>query len=550
MRAIGQILAVLGSLAIFAWGASSLFLLSMFESMNFPLGLHALGAGGIVCIGLWLFLERGSFSNLRNDNSVARGGMVGVLLLVAMALLVAVNVVGARYDERWDLTSTKRYSLSEQSVTIAKGLETKVDILAFFPKGGMEASDFKELIRGYEEASTLITVRHLDPQGDNLAAMQEKITSEYGEVIIRAGAVEQRLTTGFDEEGITNALVKATTTESHSLCAVGGHGESGADDSSAADGMGIALGKLTKQNYILSTVNLLSAQPTPADCEVLLLAGPRTDLSGGELDRLAQYVAAGGKMIVLLNPLETPNTAADMARYGVKVGADIVIEGDPYRQTANGASFVMVAPASYAAHPIVEKLGDAVLFPLARSAAKGPEVAGLTVTELLHTTDQSWAESNLSDLQGVPPAPDPGVDPIGNVSLMVAVEVTDPAAIAEATVAAVVPVLEGAPALAPPPAVVDRLPKAAGGRLVVIGDADFGTNSFSNQGANQDLLLNSVGWMAGDTKQVTIHANDAKRGQITVDVVPGIVTVLLAMLGVPGLATAGAVVTYLRRRNQ
>ena len=550
MRAIGPILAVLGSLAIFAWGASFLFFTTMLESMNFPSALHGVGLGGLVCIGLWLFLERGSFSTLRNDSSVARGGMTGVLLLVAVALLVAVNVVGARYDERWDLTGTKRYSLSEQSQTIAKGLTAKVDIIAFFPKGGMEASDFKELIRGYEEASTLVTVRLYDPQGDNLAAMQEKITSEYGEVIIRSGEVEQRLTTGFDEEGITNALVKATTTESHSLCAVGGHGESGADDSTAADGMGIALGKLTKQNYTLSTVNLLSAQPTPADCEVLLLAGPRTDLSGGELDRLAQYVAAGGKMIVLLNPLETPKTAADMARYGVNVGADVVIEQDPYRQTANGPSFVMVAPDSYAAHPIVEKLGDAVLFPLARSVAKGPDVAGLTVAELLHTTDSSWAESNLSDLQGTPPNADAGVDRIGKLPLMVTVEVTDPAAIAEQTVAAVVPALEGALALAAPPPVVDRLPKAAGGRLVVIGDGDFGTNMFVNQGANQDLLLSSIGWMVGDTSQITIHANEAKRGQLNVKVVPGVLTVLVAMLGVPGLATAGAVVTYLRRRNQ
>ncbi|GDX81763.1 gliding motility-associated ABC transporter substrate-binding protein GldG [Deltaproteobacteria bacterium] len=550
MRAIGWILATLGVLAIMAWGASYLVLVKMLDLQEYPTALHGIGGAGFVLIGLWLFLDWGSLSALGKDQTVARAGMAGMLLLVATALLIVVNVVGNRYDKRWDLTSAKRYSLSEQSETVAKGLDKKVAILAFFRSGSPEESNFKELIKGYTEQNTLIEVNYYDPIGDNLIAIQEGITSEYGTVILRVGDVEQRLTSGFDEEGVTNAIVKATSTTSHSLCVVGGHGEGTADDEGAPEGFGAALGKLTRQNYTVSAVQLLAAQPTPADCEVLLLPGPKTDLSGGELDRLAQYVAAGGKMIALLDPMVTPNTAADMARYGVKVGADVVIEGDPYLQTANGPSFVMAAPSAFAAHPITEKLKDAVVFPLARSVAKGPEIAGITVTELIHTSDQSWAETNLEDAKTNPPSPEIGVDTVGHVSLMVAVEVSDPAAIAETTVAAVVPGLDGAPAIAAPPSTTDKLPKKEGGRVVVIGDGDFATNMFARQGVNQDLLLNSIGWMADDKNQITIHADDSKIGQLTVDLVPGAVAVLVAMIGVPGLAALGAVGMYLRRRNQ
>ncbi len=551
MRALGWLVAVIGALAVFAWGASYAVLMGVVKMPEFPVALHGLGGAGLLLIGLWVFLDWGSLSQFGKDQTVQRSATAGVLLLVGFALTVALNVVGHRYDERWDLTLNKRFSVSDQTTTVVGALDKDVDILAFFMAGSPEEDNFRELLKGYTEASTLIKVNFYDPIGDNLMAKQENITTEYGTVIVRAGGSEQRITGKFDEEALTNAIVKATSSTTHSLCLVGGHGEVGNDQPGNPDGMDGALGTLEKQNYTVKSVELLAAQPTPADCEVLLLAGPKTDPLSGELDRMAQYVAAGGRLIVMIDPLATPGLAADLARYGVKVGNDVVIEQDPYRQLAGGGpTFVVLDSKSFAGSPITEKLTTgAVVLPLARSVAKGPDVAGLTVTELARSSEMSWAETRLEDISTVQPAPDDGVDIIGNVPVAVSVEVTDPAAVPLVSAAAALPAVEGAP-MAPPTAPAEPLPAKAGGRVVVFGDSDFAKNQFGAFGLNSDLLLNAIGWSADDSTQLTIRANEAKVGKLDAGLIPATVAVLVALFGVPGLALLGAVGTWMRRRSQ
>jgi ABC-type uncharacterized transport system involved in gliding motility auxiliary subunit len=551
MRALGWLVAVLGALMVFAWGASYAVLVGMVKMSEFPVALHALGGVGLVLIGLWVFLDWGSLSQFGKDQTVQRSATAGVLLLVGFAVTAALNVVGHRYDKRWDLTLNKRFSVSDQTTTVVGALDKEVEIIAFFQTGSPEESNFRELLKGYTEASTLIKVNFYDPIGDNLMAKQEKITTEYGTVIVRAGGSEQRITGKFDEEALTNAVVKATSSTSHTLCVVGGHGEVGTDQPGNPDGLDEVLGTLEKQNYTIRPVELLAAQPTPADCEVLLLSGPKTDPLPGELDRMAQYVAAGGRLIVSLDPLETPGLAADMARYGVKVGNDVVIEQDPYRQLAGGGpTFVVLDGKSFSASPITEKLTTgAVVMPLARSVSKGPELPGLTVTELAHTSEMSWAETRLDDISSVQPQPDEGADILGNVSVAVAVEVTDPAAIPLSSAAAALPTVEGAP-MAPVVAAAEPLPGKAGGRVVVFGDSDFAKNQFGAFGLNSDLLLNAVGWSADDAAQLTIRASEAKVGKLDAGLIPSTIAVLVALFGVPGLAMVGAVGTYMRRRSQ
>jgi hypothetical protein len=551
MRALGWLVAVLGVLAVLAWAASYGVLVGLLKMTEFPIALHSMGGAGFLCIGLWLFLDWGSLSQLGRDQTVHRSATAGVLLLVALALTAALNVVGHRYDKRWDLTLNKRFSVSDQTVTVVKGLDKEVEILAFFMTGSPGETDFRELLRGYTEASTLIKVNFYDPIGDNVMSAKENITTEYGTVIVRAGGAEQRITAKFDEEALTNAIVKTTSTTTHTLCLVSGHGEVGTDQPGNPDGLDLVLGTLEKQNYTIKAADLLAAQPSPAECEVLLVAGPKTDPLPGELDRLAQYVAAGGRLVVMIDPLQTPALAADMARYGVKVGNDVVIEPDPYRQVSGGGpTFLVLDGKSFGASPITEKLTTgAVVLPLARSVAKGPAVDGLDVTELAHTSATSWAETSLENLGTVPPQPDEGADILGNVGVAVAVEVTDPAAVPLNRAATAVPDGGEAP-IVPAAAPSEPLPAKAGGRVVVFGDSDFARNQFGAFGLNSDLLLNAIGWSADDTTQLTIRANEAKVGKLDAGLIPVSVAVLVAMFAVPGLAVLGAVGTSMRRRSQ
>lgn len=548
MRALGWLLAVLGFMAVSAW-LLGLLILSFIVEWDAPGWYHGIGGVGGLLIGAWLVLDWGSLSQLGKDQTVGRSFNAGLLLLVGAAIGVALNVVGNRYDKKWDFTENKKFTLADESLSTAKNLDKEVEVVAFFPGGSPEENNFRELVEGYTDESTLIKVSWHDPYSDPVAASREGITNAYGTVIVRAGEVEERISSGFGEEELTNALIKVTSSTTHSLCSVTGHEEFDIRDEASPDrGAGLVFGKLLKQNHTIKDITLLAEQPTPEACEAVVLAGPRMELLPSELDRLAEYVTAGGRLVVFLDPTMVPATAADMNRYGVVVGNDMVL--DPVRQLMDmGTTSIGLMGDSFGEHPITDKVRGLVGIPAARSVAAGPAIPGLTVTELAHSGPEGWAEVN-SLVDGSAAQPD-GTEKIGNVSLAVAVEVTDPSAVpVHREAASVVPTTEGAPVVAPvatepPPQLTDQ----EGGRVVVFGSALFASNALAGYGLNADLALNAVGWSRGDEKAITIRSKEGAKGKITVTVVDALISALVSVFVVPGIAVAGAVGTWMARRR-
>ena len=56
------------------------------------------------------------------------GAYAGIYLLVVLAILVVVNFLANRYNKSFDTTANKRYSLSEQTQKIVKGLKQNATI--------------------------------------------------------------------------------------------------------------------------------------------------------------------------------------------------------------------------------------------------------------------------------------------------------------------------------------------------------------------------------------------------------------------------------------
>ena len=94
---------------------------------------------------------------------------------------------------------------------------------------------------------------------------------------------------------------------------------------------------------------------------------------------------------------DTPNLVADLARYGAKVGNDLVIEDSPVSQQMNLPPYILMLgePAgSFGSHPIVDKLHSFVIFEGSRSVS-ADAVPGREVTELIQTSEYAWAETDL-----------------------------------------------------------------------------------------------------------------------------------------------------------
>jgi hypothetical protein len=541
MRILAWMMALVGLFFIIAFGVSYNFI-----EGELPLLVKLTGGVGAALLVAGIGLSWKSLAELGQDQSTGRSVNAIVATLLGLAIAVTGNVAVHKSNTRWDITKNKQYTLSQQSIDLVSKLDREIQLQAFFPASSPDAKNLKELLSRYNEHTTQLKVEFHDPYEEPLLAEKMKITSDMGTVVMSAGEKEKRIEYTFDESAITNALVQVTSDKTHKICSVTGHGELDVNDDSTVGGLGAAKQKLEGQNYKVESISLTSNPPSPINCEVVILAAPQSDLSPGELDRLAEYVAAGGSLIALLDfPLVPLNTVNDFARYGIKPGNDVVVENDPYRQFQNVFGLVLDSTA-YEKHPLTEKLrGNSILF-MSRSIDKGPEIPGLDVQILARTSESSWGETDYGDPNGALEGT-PGRDLIGKVPVMAVVEVKDPANLRTHTEISL-PETPGMPPAAPA-TTPSSLPTQPGGKVMVVGDADFATNQLVYNGLNQDLLLNTIAWMVGEDAQISIRSNEASRGKLEMTPIGLILVWLTSILFVPGAMVMGAVATWLYRRK-
>lgn len=545
MRWIGWFFILLGIILLAGFGVAAGFL-----EGELPLLAKVAGGSGAALVVIGLYGQREFFTQLSEDQTTGRSVNAIVATALAGAILVVANVAAHDAKWRWDATKNKQYTLSQQSIDLVAKLDRQVAVQAFFNKGSPEEKSFKDLVEQYAEHSTLLKVEYHDPNEEPLLAEQMKLISDQGTVVLKSGEKEQRIESGFDESAITNALVRVTSDEQHHICVVTGHGEMDPNDSSSPSGLGFAKDKLSAQNYSVTTVTLTASAPSPTTCEVVILGAPQTEVLPEELDRLAQYVAAGGSLIAMLDPSVPASTANDFARYGFKPGADVVVEADPYRIVQNNPFGLIIDQSSYEPHPLTEKLkGNSILF-LSRSVDAGVAIPGVEVKVLARASESAWGETDLQDPNGQV-EPTPGKDLVGKVPLIAVAEVQDPSGIRTTTTVAAPLTAEGmpaAPVVPPAPSSPPPTPKA-GGKVVAFGDADFASNQMFANGLNQDLLLNTVAWMVGEEAQMSIRANEAAKGRLEMSTVGLLLMWLISLLVMPGLMVMGAIATWVYRRR-
>jgi hypothetical protein len=271
-----------------------------------------------------------------------------------------------------------------------------------------------------------------------------------------------------------------------------------------------------------------------------------------------------------------------MARYGIEIGDDIVLEANPnYQMAGTDASYVLLDPKSFDFHKITSPIKGGVVLRLVRSVAKLDGAAGVNVQELARTSEYGWAETKLSG--DTMPEPTPGEDIVGKVPVMAVAEITDAASISVGSFtvdagsrgladgllggnqagdgeegpgtnddAAAGPPDQDPVGLpeAAPPAEAAQITRKDGGKVLVIGDVDFATNELVDQLSNQDLLLNGVAWLAGEEDQVSIRPNEAAKGSMTMSILQGIFVWMICIIVMPGLAVVGALVTWRVRRSR
>ena len=427
-----------------------------------------IGAGLVVAVGAVnpdLFRQYGRWLN-------AVWGAVMVL-----GIIVLVNYLAEKYPERLDLTAGKLHSLSDLTIATLSGLDADVQALAFM-EGGTDEK-LEALLKGYGVHSERFTFQFLDL--DNaLDKAKDYGVRRYNTLVLEAKESGKRHPlTELNEKEITNALLKVTRNRSELVYFTAGHGEK-----SAAQGendYGLLAGRLREIDYaVRDSLMLARAGKVPEDCAVLVIAGPQTPFLAPELEAVREYLQAGGAVLALLDPVYESGLDAVLSEWGVILGDDFVIDTSGVGSLF-GLDFTTPVSVSYGDHPITTKhQGIMTFYQLVRSVGFAPGRAGVEGVELVTTSADGWAESDLSVLSANGQRTvrmDPDVDRSGPVSLGVAV-VGDSGG--------------------------DRK-----SRLVVFGDSDFASNFYFNQQGNGDLALNALSWLAEDESLISIRPREA-----------------------------------------
>lgn len=454
-----------------------------------------------------------------------------------LVLMVNLNVAAGWQPWRQDRTDEKLNELDSATREVLALVTEPVEISVFltsedqydsFPLLAMVRS----LLEEYQAHCPALYVRYFDPLRVPLQAREAAVPFglEPGQlpafVGLRQGSrnvllnwemivTRRRNALGREERvfqgelALTSALRRLLDPRRVQLYFTTGHGEYNLH---SMDRSPRNLGRLARSlglaGYQCERLSLVGLEAVPADCDLLVLAGPIVPYRAPELAVLEAYLQRGGRMFVLLDPRAKADTGTPLVnwlkRYGVRARDDLLLDT---RYNANGdASAIRVEGSS--SHPIsASRVGLHCYLLQARSLGIAGAPEGWKAEALLMSS--SRAQSFRIDERGK----------------MQPMEKAGPFACGVA--------LNGP---------VDS-------RMVVLGDADLAGNFAVELGHNRTFLLSAVHWLVRQAEAPSIAERLDVDRRLTLSGPQHRFLWWVALVGVPQLYwLAGLAVWWLRRQ--
>lgn len=451
----------------------------------------------------------------------------GIFIAALIGIFVLIVLISGKAPWRWDWTQTGVNRLSEQTKETLKGLKETVRVYAF-TDGSDTGRQVEQLLRAYQKETDKLDVRLVDPVKEPSLAEKYQV-QEYNTVVFVKGEKEEvvspwdlvvpgatQASYGFrGEEQFTQAIRNLTASRKPVIYLLQGHGEVSGSEAAALRSY------LTGEGNQVKELNLIRETRVPKDADVLVIAGPTSDLTDQETKMINQYLDGGGKVLVALSPekgmSKWKNLSSLLKGLGIRAAGDLVV--DPERAYFGDP---LTPVPQYAGHDITSELMErdmVTVLPRATSLmpVKGSEE---NLEKLLETSreafgETSWAAKDAKVERGEE-------DRAGPLTLAYAVTAKEG---------------EG------------KEEDASAPRAVVIGSsAMFAGNAFSLQG-NRDFILNAVGWLQGDEGKVTIRPVERPLRQTYVPAGEALAIFLGTVVLLPVIfLVTGGVIWWRRRR--
>ena len=463
---------------------------------------------------------------------VKYGGYAALLTLAVIAGLILVNLMMGQFAPQIDLTESKLYSLTAQTMQVLETVNKPVRFYGLW-KPGEERQEVITVINLYLSKNKNISLETIDPDrnpGFVARYDKEKKGISRGSLIVE-GEKGFRVISPYEmydfsqnqqggssvtgiavEKKITSALLFAGTGNTPVVYEITGHGELPLAAVSMTD-------IIERENYSLKQLNLL-VTPVPADASALILHGPRRDLTADETGKLLDYLANGGRLLALVdyNMGELGNLNDVLASYGIRADFGIVFETDPFYTSMDPRIEIPDLQDHDITKPLADKNRTPVVIPTAMAFSTLDTVRrSIEIKPLLVSSPRSFLRTDLDETSPARTASDiPGPLTLGMV-------VTDPSW------------------------VQGNEPQT---RMVVIGGANllpvYVQNGFE---ANRDLFMNSFAWLEERPETISVRSKSLFLLPLRLNLVQIVIFGVLFIFIIPMAFFVTGFVTWLKRRH-
>jgi ABC-type uncharacterized transport system involved in gliding motility auxiliary subunit len=464
-----------------------------------------------------------------------------LVIVLVLGILVVVNYLLAKQHYRMDFTESKLHSLSDQSVSVLKGLKNEVRIKLFFREGNFGRSTMENLMEIYAYHSNKIKYEFIDPDKNPGLVKRYEITED-GTAIFESGDKESRITST-SEEDITNAIIKISRERKKVIYFLEGHGESSIEES-GDNGYSIVKDELEKLAYEVKKLSLALSDNFPDELSLLVIPGPQKDLLPNELETIRNFIQEGGRVFFMTDPETAPGLTPFLEEFGVKLERDLIV--DTVSRLLGGDYFMPVVN-EYESHEITDKFRYATFFPYARSVdALEEKPEGVTVEVIAKTSPNSWSERQLEQQEVTF---DKEKDQSGPVSLAVV------ATIQSREEEKVESKQEGETKEIPEEASEKKEESPEDdsskqeGRIAVFGDSDFVTNRYYYLSGNGNFFLNTVNWLTEEKDLISIQPKTSSPRTIQLTPSQGRLLFFVSLIILPLAVLITGVSVWIRRRS-
>ncbi len=409
-----------------------------------------------------------------------------LFVVLFILLVILIGYLSNQYRVAKDITQANRNILTQGSVNILKQMKDPVNITVYATNDDANRGDtFRkgmiDFVARYRREKKNITLTFINPSEEPKLA-QEAGVKQDGETVVEYNKRSEHINPPFAEQEMTNLLVRLSRTNTQAVMFLDGHGERHLQGIKNHD-IGEFGKQLEAKGFKFANPDLTIAQAVPANGAMLVIASPQVDVSDIEAKKIKDYLAAGGNVLWLLddNNLRGMQEVADYL--GIKVSPGIAVD---MTAAQYGADAKVAFASLYGDHPITRNFQLRTLFPEAHEVdAQASDEFGWKVGRLVEVAPNGWLQSDKSTagVKNQKVVFDEKTDKRGPINIGVALE---------------------------------REYGKKGQRVVVMGNANFLSNTFITNGGNLDFGINIVNWLAGDDKLITIQPMPLKDINVTI----------------------------------